>query len=76
MRKVSMEKRVRMMLCTLMLMNVQKRRLKNQDRQHQIHQYGNRTLHNAYSTLNSRLEIQGSDLPGRLRIVEAAASPG
>ena len=50
-RKVSMKKRVRMVLRAFMLMNVQKRRLKKQDRQREIHQYGNTTLHNAYRTL-------------------------
>ena len=72
MRKVSVKKPVRMVLCTLMLMNVQKRRLNDQKRQHQVHQDGDATLHNAYSTFEfkarSRLPqpdatpIEGDDL--------------
>ena len=57
MRKVSMKKRVRMVLRAFMLMNVQKRRLKKQDRQREIHQYGNTTLHNAYSTVKYKARI-------------------
>lgn len=43
--KVSMKERVRMVPGTLVLMNVQKRRLQKRQRQHEIHHYGNQTPH-------------------------------
>jgi hypothetical protein len=48
---------VRMVFRALMLVNVQKRRLNDQKRQHQVHQYGDATLHNAYSTLEFKARI-------------------
>jgi hypothetical protein len=43
--KVSMKEPVRMMLRTLVLMNVQKGRLEKRQSQQEVHQYGNATPH-------------------------------
>jgi hypothetical protein len=45
MRKVCVQESVRMVLRALMLMNVQKRRLQERKRQHQVHQDGNARSH-------------------------------
>jgi len=45
MRKVSVKEPVRMVFRALMLVNVQKRRLKKRKRQHEVHQYGNERPH-------------------------------
>ncbi|RZU43694.1 hypothetical protein BDD14_5391 [Edaphobacter modestus] len=44
-RKMSVEERVRMVFRALMPMNVQKRRLQERKRQHQVHQDGNARPH-------------------------------
>jgi len=44
-RKVGMKEPAAMTLCLLMLMNVQKRRLDETKRQHQVHQYGDTGPH-------------------------------
>jgi len=45
MRKVSVKEPVRVVLSTLVPMNVQKRRLQERKRQHQVHQDGNARSH-------------------------------
>ncbi len=44
-RKVSVEELVRVVLGALVLMNMQKRRLQERKRQHQVHQHGNARSH-------------------------------
>lgn len=44
-RKVSVKEPMRVVLGTLVLMNVQKRRLQERKRQHQVHQDGNARTH-------------------------------
>ena len=45
MREVGVEETVRMVLRALVLMNVQKRRLQERKREHEVHQHGNARLH-------------------------------
>jgi hypothetical protein len=65
-RKVSMEEPVRVIRGTLVLMNVQKRRLQERKRQHQVHQYGNNGPHTRYRTTCEFVELRSPACLGQV----------